>query len=90
MWLRGGASAVNASANPLSASGAPSARTSTPAEVLSTQPQPVPGRERVDEGPEADALDDAADADAYRGSRGVLRSGWVTAAEQDRASPSAE
>ena len=46
--------------------GAPSASTSTPAEVLRTQPRsPHRGGERVDEGAKADALDDAAHADAH-------------------------
>ena len=39
MWLRGGASAGSASANAATAAGVPSASTSTPAEVLRTQPR---------------------------------------------------
>ena len=73
MWLRGGASAGSASANAATAAGAPSASTSTPAEVLRTQPRtPAARGERVDEGPEADALDDAADADAHGGRRALV------------------
>ena len=39
MWLRGGASAGSASTKAATASGEPSASTSTPADVLSTQPR---------------------------------------------------
>ena len=39
MWLRGGASAGSASAKPVTASGEPSTSSSTPADVLRTQPR---------------------------------------------------
>ena len=79
-----GASARSAAAKASSAAGSPSASISTPSPSFRTKPaSPCRAREPVDERAEADALDDAADAEAaplawfsaLRGERSVFERG---------------